>query len=263
VVRVLVGARRDALKLVHVALALKGRVLGLVEPSRHEFGHEALWIVDDEGTAVRLPADNVRLSFGFEFVQDALELEGETRLKSIAAATNTIVVVVVVVACASVLTCLAGFVVGVLHSMESQSGLFVVIVNSRTCWTNAAQSTAASAGRRRRPWGGRSYDYRSGSFASIFAILLMVVAMLLVMRLFVGLLVQLEVLVARSVFADQVLNRQRGTGWKARKIWFLIRITSCPYAVAVHFLTLHATAQKLHAPEKLFVVVASLIVAHL
>ena len=91
----------------------------------------------------------------------------------------------------------------------------------------------------------------------------MVVGVMLVMRLFVGLLVQLEILVARSVFADQGLNGQWGTGWKARKIWFLVRISSCPYAVAVHLLTLHATAQKLHAPEKLFVVVASLVVAHL
>jgi hypothetical protein len=238
-----------------VALPLKRRVLGLVEVFGHDFGHEALWVVDDEGTPVWLPTENGSVTFRFKFVKDSLKLKRETCLD-----TSSIVAVVVIGIAqniTSALTRLLFAIAKVLHPVKHHRGLLVVIVDCRSCLSPVDQSTGTTVGQLRSSSCGNP-------FTSLFTgSCIMLNVNVLMVCLLVNPLVHLEVFVARSMLSDHILNGNRRTCGKTEEIWLFIRIPSGTNAISVDFLALHTTAQKLHAPQKFLVIVAPLIVAHL
>ena len=214
----------------------------MVKVERHDFGYKALRVVNDEGTAMRLPTKNASVAFRFELVKDSLELERETGLE--ASGTIDAVDVAVVGNVKIATTALTGHIVAIfqiLHLVQHHGGLFVVIVDCCSCWPPIDSTSTASYQQTRR-WSGHC------SFLGLMVVSCIVVqVMVLVVRLFMDPLVHLEVLVTWSVLSNQILDGHRRTSGKAREVGLFIWIPCSADAIPVDLLTLHATAQKLHA----------------
>lgn len=80
-VRSLVPAVTKSRKAVKIELSLKTGILGLIEKLWHDLCHKLFWFVHDEGSSMRLPADDGLISLGFHVIEHNMELPRKSVVK--------------------------------------------------------------------------------------------------------------------------------------------------------------------------------------